>query len=245
MMFRCIWNHQGRICMVMLLMMVTALPVFAIEEYYPTNGFQGRPTLNNLFNPTGYTLHEREFEIGIGPTAFGVTDQVQIETNILLWLLQVYNAGVKVSLIEDENRAIAFGVGAAKLELPLEDDDDDGEFTSVSAYAVTTVRMSEHTMCHVGARYVDFNSDAHDEDDIDLDGSLSGSSIFAGLEHSLSNRTKFLADAGYDHTFDGYRFGGGVLFGWSKFRLKLGVSYFTAGDGFVWPNIGFRWRFWG
>jgi hypothetical protein len=36
-----------------------------------------------------------------------------------------------------------------------------------------------------------------------------------------------------------------VLFGWTKFRLKLGISYFDAGDGFTFPLIGLWWRFQG
>jgi hypothetical protein len=67
--------------------------------------------------------------------------------------------------------------------------------------------------------------------------------VFAGIEHSYSHRTKFVADIEYDTTFEGARFGGGVLFGWDKFRLKLGLSYFTAGNGFVFPLIGLWWRF--
>jgi hypothetical protein len=208
---------------------------------YASSGFAGRPTTNNLFVPTGYTLHEREFELGIGPIAFGVTNGVQVHTNILLWALQLYNGGVKVALVEDDQRALAVGVNATKLELPLEGDGDaEGEFQTLSSYISFSTRLGPKTMGHIGGRLVHFDRDL---DDVEIDGSSTGSSVFGGVEYSMSNRTKFIADAGYDHTFKGARFGGGVLFGWSTFRLKLGVSYFAVGDGFVWPNIGLRWRF--
>jgi hypothetical protein len=210
---------------------------------YAARGFAGRPTTNNLFVPTGYSLHEREFEIGLGPVAFGVTEGVQVHTNILLWALQLYNGGVKVALVENDQRALAVGVNATKLELPLEGDDDaEGEFLSLSSYVSLSTRLGPNTMGHIGGRLVHFDDDL---DDVEINGSSTGTSVFGGIEYSLSNRTKFIADAGYDHTFKGARFGGGVLFGWSAFRLKLGVSYFAAGDGFVWPNIGLRWRFHG
>ena len=71
-----------------------------------------------------------------------------------------------------------------------------------------------------------------------------GTGAYLGLEHSRSNRTKFLFDFGYDATFKGVRGGGAVLFGWSTFRLKLGLSYFGAGeDAFFFPIVGLMWRF--
>ena len=47
-------------------------------------GFADRPITNNAFAPTGYSLHRGEFTVGIGPVAFGVTENVQVGTNVLL-----------------------------------------------------------------------------------------------------------------------------------------------------------------
>ncbi len=69
--------------------------------------------------------------------------------------------------------------------------------------------------------------------------------FLSGLNTATPTKQNFLADIGYDATFEGLRLGGGVLFGWTKFRLKLGVAYFNpAGSGdFTLPQIGLWWRF--
>jgi hypothetical protein len=207
-------------------------------------GFVGRPITNNLFLPTGYTLHKGEFAIGLGPIAFGITENVQLGTNLLLWIPQVYNASLKIALAKEEDRALAVGVGVYRFSWNIVDDEDGDDigFLGVGPYGAASLRLGENTMGHISGQYVYFESDA-DVDDAEAEASSSGTGAFGGIEYSMSNRTKFLVDGGYDATFEGGRFGGGVLFGWGTFRLKLGLSYFTAGDGFVWPNIGLWWRF--
>lgn len=212
---------------------------------YAGNGFEGRPTTNNLFIPTGYTLHRGEFELGIGPMGFGISDNVQVYTNLILWAAQIYNAGLKFSFVDESGVAVAVGADIGKLELPFEDDDNDGEFTQMRYFSAITAPLSNNLNGHMGFRYADFSSDDGDIEDTEISPFSDGSSMFGGVEYAFSNRTKFMADVGYDMTFDGLRFGGGILFGWDTFRLKLGVSYFDVEDGFVFPNIGFRWRFQG
>jgi len=106
--------------------------------------------------------------------------------------------------------------------------------------------MGENTVAHVSTTIAIFSSeDDADIQDADFSGATQGTSFTAGLEHGYSERTRFLAEIGYDSTFEGLRVGGAVLFGWTKFRLKLGLNYFGAGDGFTWPVIGVWWRFQG
>ena len=59
----------------------------------------------------------------------------------------------------------------------------------------------------------------------------------------MSDRTRLLANVGYDDTFDVWRVSAGALFGWQTFRLKLGLHYVDAEDEIVIPMVGFRWRF--
>ena len=66
-----------------------------------------------------------------------------------------------------------------------------------------------------------------DIEDAEVSEIAKGTSFFAGLEYSFSRKTKFLTEAGYDTTFQGFRLGGAVLRGWDKFRLKLGINYFN------------------
>lgn len=211
------------------------------------SGFTGRPITANAFGQTGYTLHKSEFAIGLGPIAFGIAESFQLETNLLLWAFQVYNIDAKASLMKNDDQALAIGLRAYRLALDLadSDDEDDFTFTALAPYASFSARLSEGTMVHIGGQYAHFTAEDDDTDiaDAEATGSASGSSFFAGIEHSLSNRTKVLLDGGYDTTFEGARISGAFLFGWQKFRLKLGLSYFTAGDGFTFPLIGLWWRF--
>ena len=172
------------------------------------SGFEGRPITDNAFSPTGYTLHKGEFSIGIGPMAFGVTENVQIGTNILLWVFQVYNVDAKVSVLKDDDRALALGLGAYRLSLDLADGDDEADFTALAPYAAGSLRIGGNTMLHGGGRFAYFSAeDDNDVEDADASGTATGTNIFAGIEHSYSDRTKFLADAGYDTTFEGARVG--------------------------------------
>jgi hypothetical protein len=105
--------------------------------------------------------------------------------------------------------------------------------------------MGQKTRLHFSANYTNFSGSSNINDAENLNTSISGTSIAAGVEHSLSNKTKFLGDVGYDLEFKGVRVGGGVLFGWETFRLKLGIQYFAPKgySGYVFPYVGLWWRF--
>ena len=230
--------------------MIIVLLVFAIlgiPALATAKGFEGRPLTNNLFVPTGYTLHKGEFSIGIGPVGFGITENVQLETNLLLWLFQFYNAGLKIALFENDLSAFSVGIGVASLNLDYSNSEGDVSFLALGPFAAFTTKIGPSTKLHLGARYSHFEADVDDVDldDVDATSSSSGTAVNGGIEYSMSHRTKFVADGGYDFDFEGGRFGGGVIFAWTTFRLKLGVSYYSAGEGFVLPNVGLWWRFMG
>jgi hypothetical protein len=210
------------------------------------SGFAGRPITSNAFGKTGYTLHKNEFAIGLGPIAFGIHENLQLETNLLLWAFQVYNVDAKAAVVKDDDRAFAIGVSAYRLSLDLEGGDGDFTFTALAPYASYSHRLGANTMGHIGGQYANFTAeeDEADIEDAEASAAAAGTSFFAGIEHSMSNRTKVLLDGAYDTTFEGARVSGAFLFGWTTFRLKLGLSYFAVEDeGFVFPLIGLWWRF--
>jgi hypothetical protein len=128
---------------------------------------------------------------------------------------------------------------------PLVSGDDDVSFDAIAPFASISAVIDPRLSLHLSGRYSHFDSHA-DIDDYEAEYTTSGTMFMAGLEYSMSNRTKFITDVGYDFSFDGYRFGGGVLFGWEKFRLKLGVNYYnpeSASGGYTMPVIGLWWRF--
>jgi hypothetical protein len=205
-------------------------------------GFKGRPIVNNLWMPTGYTLHANEFIVGIGPIGFGITEHVQVSTNILLYLFQIFNGNLKLNLAKSAGSAFAVGVDVNSFDAVVFG--VDASFFSVSPYAVFTTRIGPKTALHLGGQYSFFSSD-DDIEDSETKATSSGTSVNAGIEHSITYKTKLLFEGGYDVTFEGYKVGGGILFGWESFRLKLGVSYFkpSGNEGFTMPVIGLWWRF--
>jgi hypothetical protein len=219
------------------------LCLLLISSASAQTGFQGRPIINNISMPTGYTLNSNEFIVGLGPVGYGISDNVQLSTNILYFIFQVYNANLKVSLIKSRSQALAVGVQWYNFNWDLDDEDDVG-FTSLAPYAVFSTRVGSNTFWHVGGTYSYFSAEA-DIEDVEVTATTWGSRVYTGLEHSVSPRTKFLGELGYDLDFEGMVFAGAVLFGWEKFRLKLGVSYYKpeGSNGFTWPVIGLWWRF--
>ena len=222
-----------------LLTFIAVAPLQAQEE-----GFAGRPITTNLSMPTGNTLHGGEFTIGLGPIEYGITDNVQIGTNLLLFLFQYYNADLKVSLINTEQQALALGVGVGYFDLNF-GSEGDISFLSLSPYAAYSFPLSTKTRMHLAANFTHFEGDSDIDDADELNASLSGTTVSAGLEHSLSNKTKFVGDLGYDVDFEGVRVGGGVVWAWETFHLKLGLQYFAPKgyDGLVLPYVNLWWCF--
>ena len=187
---------------------IVTVACFAQEE--EKVGFEGRPIINNLWMPTGYTLNKGEFIVGIGPIGFGISDKVQVGTNLLLYIVQYYNANIKVNLAETPTLGCAVGLDFGYFNLDVFDSET--SFTSYSPYVALTNNVGPSTNLHLGGRYSFFEANVEVED-AEVEATTSGSSISGGIEYGLSQKTKFLGEVGYDFTFEGMRFGGGVLFG--------------------------------
>jgi hypothetical protein len=224
-----------------MIIFASLLVCFAFSTF-AKKGFEGRPITSNITMPTGFTLNRGEFLVGIGSIGFGISDNVQVGTNVFLFILQDYNANVKISFIKTEDKA--FAVGFKVHSFDLEVDDEESGFTSLSPYAAFSTKVSRKTFLHLGGQYSYF-SGPEDIEEAVAKATSTGSSVYLGIEHSYSHKTKFLAETGYDFTFEGFRIGGAVLWGWKTFRLKLGVNYFKpkGTDGFVFPVLSLRWRF--
>jgi hypothetical protein len=217
-----------------------ALLIFTSSAFAEGN-FKGRPIVNNIDMPTGNTLNQGEFTVGLESIGFGVTNNLQVGTNILPYLVQYHNVNVKVNLVESPNMALATGVDFGRFDLDIVGVGTD--FNSLSPFVALSTRVSPATTLHFAGRYSHFSDDIDGAEPEEIS---TGTSASVGVDYSLSNRTKFLAEAGYDATFDGPRLGGAVLFGWRRFRLKLGVNYYNPEDAnasFTLPIISLWWRF--
>ncbi|MCK5077110.1 MAG: hypothetical protein KAR38_12075 [Calditrichia bacterium] len=207
-------------------------------------GFEGRDIVNNMAMPTGYTLNKGEFTIGLGSSiAYGVSDKFQLGSNVLLFLFQIYNVNAKYNFYNQDGLSAAGGVNFSRFDLDVFG--NDASFTTIAPFAVLSKDLNEKTRLHISGHYSHFSSDENIED-AEANSSSSGTSGAIGLEHSISKKTKFLGEGGYDFTFKGVRVGGTFLWGWEHFRLKLGVNYFkpeSSSEGFTFPHIGIYWRF--
>jgi hypothetical protein len=209
--------------------------------------FEGRPPINNAFAPTGYTLNRGEVVLGFGPIAFGINDNVQLGTNMLLWAFQIYNADLKISPVKSDHLGVAIGVRAARVPVDFADEKD-VPFRSLAPYVTISPRIGPNTVAHLSGRLGLYESTDSDRsvEDAEISVLNIGRMLSAGIEHGMSDRTKLIADVGYDDTFKTWRMSGGALFGWQTFRLKMGLHYIPdENDGTVVPMIGFRWRFQG
>ena len=90
----------------LLIVLIAALPFVQADA---EDGFRGRPLINNLWSPTGHTLHRAEFSLGLGNVAFGITENIQVGTNVLLYLFQITNADIKINFYESHKVAVAGG----------------------------------------------------------------------------------------------------------------------------------------
>ncbi|MCP4157313.1 MAG: hypothetical protein GY757_56910 [bacterium] len=222
-----------------IILCIVGLSVFTFGE----TGFKGRAITDNVSAPTGYTLNKGEFEVGLGHIGFGISDKVQVSTNVLLYLFQDFNASLKVSLIKNKKNAFAVGCSIHSFDLSVFSNEDVG-FTAILPYVAYSTKISPKTKMHFTGQYSHF-SGSEDIADATAKATSNGTSVTVGIEHSFSNKTKFLAETGYDLTFKGFRVGGAVLWGWKKFRLKLGINYFSpeGTDGFILPLVSLWWRF--
>jgi hypothetical protein len=225
-------------------LIVASIVLLLSSGMFAQDGFKDRAITNSLSMPTAYTLNRGEFQVGLGPIHFGITDKVQVGTNILLMLIQDYNVKLKVNLLDNESGALAGGVKLHSFDLKVFG--ADSNFTSISPFATYSMRLGPKTLLHAGGQYSFFTGE-EDIEKAEAMATSSGTSVNLGIEYDFSNRTRFLAETSYDFTFKGMRLGGAVLWGWKSFRLKLGVNYFSpkGSKSFIFPVIGLWWRFGG
>ncbi len=186
--------------------------------------------------PTAYTLNEGEVLLGIGPLAYGITDNFQIGTNLLADIFGVFNANLKYNLLDKPGFGLAGGAGWAYFKL------GDDSFNSINLSANASFPLSEAFKIHLGANYAiipNFNIDS-----TEVTGSAAyGTSVPVNIEVNLSKHSAILAGAGYDLSFEAFSVGASYLHSWEKFNLQLGAHY-SAGDGwdYVMPVLGLWWR---
>ncbi len=187
--------------------------------------------------PTAYTLNQGEVLIGIGPLAYGIHDKFQIGTNMLLDILQVFNADIKLNILDFEAMGLAAGVGFAHFGL------FGSNYNSFLFSGLLTIPVSQNLKFHTGGTFAyipDF-----DIGDMDFEGGAeAGTTIPLDIEINLSEHSALLGGAAYDLTFEYYRVGVSYLRSWEQFNLQLGGNISGGGAWtYFLPTIGIWWRF--
>ncbi|HUU06771.1 MAG TPA: caspase family protein [Patescibacteria group bacterium] len=202
--------------------------ILQMRKEFLSKGFVGRPITTNVSMPTGRTLNQGELVIGLGPVSYGISDRVQIGTNASDLINEVFNADLKAALARSGLLGLAAGLNWDSFHLDVAG--EDSSFYSLSPYISVSPLISNRVTLHFSGRY-SFFSDRARVRQADFSTKSKGSSVMAGLEFSLSNRTKLLYDVGYDTTYDMFRSGAALLFGRTHFRIKLGFQLFRNGHG--------------
>jgi hypothetical protein len=104
--------------------------------------------------PTGYTLGQREIILGLGNVSLGITNRFQISTNVLLYLLQIYNGALKYGIYKSESFNMSAGLEFNYLNI----DTSEGKlkFTSISPYLAASYTASERWNFHAMGRLSKF-----------------------------------------------------------------------------------------
>ncbi len=207
-------------------------------------GFKDRNILNVMGMPTAYALKKNEFIIGLGSVYYGINDHLQVGTNLLLFLLQDRNVQIKTNLYKTSK--YAFATGLRFDHFALKTFGVDTNYSFLSPYGAFSLSTSEKVKLHFSGHYsMGWNSKDTDINDAEADWFVQGSNTSLGIELSASHRTKFVGEFAYDYTYEGTRFGGAILWGWEKLRLKVGLNSYSYKNvsNIIVPSFNIWWRF--
>ena len=207
-------------------------------------GFKDRNILNVMGMPTAYALKKNEFIIGSGSVYYGISDHLQVGTNLLLFLLQDRNVQIKTNLYKTSK--YAFATGLRFDHFALKTFGSDTNYSFLSPYGAFSLSTSEKLKLHLSGQHsMGWNSKDADINNAEADWFAQGSSASVGMEISVSHRTKFVSEFAYDFTYEGTRAGGAILWGWEKLRLKVGLNSYSyeSIDGIILPSFNIWWRF--
>ena len=211
---------------------ITLILTLALLNAVPASArFDRRPLTTALTVPTAYTLNEGEVAIGIGPVSYGLTQNIEVGTNLLLLFLGV-NAYGKLSLVEPAPGRMGYAVGGGFFNIDI---GDIASVTGIPVFASATRIIDGLNKLHFNAQVAYLSEDVSDE----ATGSVSGTSVTAAIESQRTDMAILVGEAGYDLSFRSPILGGGVIFGWESFRLRLGATLLPD----VFPVIGLWWRF--
>lgn len=175
--------------------------------------------------PSPFTLRAGQLVYG-SYVAFGVTDFLQVGTNLYRDFQKVYNADAKVSIYRDPTWAGALTLGFESFSLrDVDSSNPDLDVTTWRPGAVAGVSLSSAVAWYFGGT-LRFSDVSFDEGSIQTSSSLRGATVGSDLSWKYGSSTDRGSNAltlgvSYDATYE--LFGIGASHHWPGFQLGVHV----------------------
>lgn len=170
--------------------------------------------------PSPYTIPAGRLVFGTY-VGLGVTDFLDVGTNVLMDLYQVYNAQAKASIVRTEVFAAALTFGFQTYNYKdLDSANPDLQITSYQPGGVLAFALAEELAWFVGGN-IQFSKVSLVENGITKSGYAQGSRGETDLAFAYSKTSALSAGVSYDFSYD--LIGFGLSHHWSGFQLGLHV----------------------
>lgn len=180
---------------------------------------------------SAYTIPEKTIQIGLGPVIYGVTDFLQVGTNVISPAYGAVVASTKLNVVDLENVGISLGFEYSHLFNSFGFPENLGFRTKrkgVNVYlpsATVSTRISNEIYLHTGAKHL-HSPDAEKDEYIQKRSILKNSKVFSDLEVRFSDRRAILFGPAYAYQLKAI--GGGVSYRISGkdigYSIQLGAS---------------------
>lgn len=231
-----------------------ALTAFGESENVQTLNADLDPALRFNYahhGETAYTIQAKTIQVGLGPVAYGVTDFLQVGTNIISPAFGAAIANAKLNIIDSENFGVGIGFEYSHLFNSFGFPESLGFRTTregINVYlpsGTVSTKLSDEVYLHTGLKYI-YSPDAERDDYIQKRSILKNSNVFSDFEVRFSDRKALLFGPAYAYRLKAI--GGGLSYRISGkdlgYSIQLGASALVDKDKkwIIDPVIRFVWR---
>jgi len=227
--------------------MVIALAATGLDANFSPNKYVG----GLLKMPTAYTTNQGEWQLGIGPVTFGVTDHIEIGTDLGHLLFGGFMAGAKINLMKETHKVpFALGVSAGYLSEVFGEAFERDSLNQFVSAGLTVSRWLANpdttTKSRVGLHLNgDYNYQLGSTDTSSTPFGLGAFNIGLGFDVFITTHTRIIVEGLTNLENFKPRALVGVHWAWQNFNLKLGVGGPGTAEIPIYPTLGLYWRFGG
>ncbi len=201
--------------------------------------------------PTAFTTNQGEWQLGFGPVTYGITDHIEIGTDLVNLLFGGFMVGAKVNLMKETHKVpFALGINAGYRSVLF---GEELERDSVTHYLSTGLtlsrwlaRVDSTTKGRVGFHLnCNYNFQVAGPDTSSTRFRREGFNFGVGFDVFITTHTRIIVEGLTNLENFAPRGVVGVHWAWQNFNLKLGVGGPGTADIPVYPQLGLYWRFGG